>query len=181
MKINEKDNILYREGIYRKINKGERVDIKEFKIYLRNHPTYSEYLLKHAFLSLRKERFTFQHIIGPYIVDFYHAPLRLVIEIDGISHDEKTIYDKKRYEYLLNTGHKIIVLNDMEVKDRKTDVTQCIADVIKFLNVLKKHNNLDNKKGMIFKYSPLAFGSEEMLEGFSEEERKPETDVFGNM
>lgn len=43
-------------------------------------------------------RFTRQKPILDYIVDFYSDELALVVEIDGDSHDEKKIYDKKRDE-----------------------------------------------------------------------------------
>ena len=172
--MTEKDNIEYRKKIIAKIEKGEKISQKDFKLWLRKNPTYSEYLLKHYFFAKRKEYFICQHIIGSYIVDFYHTSLRLVIEIDGSSHDSKTVYDRKRYDYLMETGHKILVLEDKDVKNPQRDVFSCIADVIKYLQVLKNHNELDNYKGMIFRYSPLAFGTEEMLKGFSEEERKPE-------
>ncbi len=47
-------------------------------------------------------RFRHQQPIGPYIVDFYCSPLRLVIELDGESHEgeEKALYDAKRQTFL---------------------------------------------------------------------------------
>jgi very-short-patch-repair endonuclease len=41
-------------------------------------------------------KFHRQKPIGPYIVDFYCAELRLVIEIDGDSHAEQADYDTQR-------------------------------------------------------------------------------------
>ena len=158
--------------------KNERVSREEFRLRLRNNPTESEYILKTEFFAKRKEDFSFQHIIGPYIVDFYCETLKLVVEIDGASHNSKTEYDRNRYEYLFDRGYKILVLEDEDVKAPESDVCSCIADVIKYLNVLKNHGKLDRRKGMFFRYSPLVFGTEEMLAGFSEEERKPEKNIF---
>jgi len=48
-----------------------------------------------------------QRVIGNYIVDFYVKKLRLVIEIDGSSHDDKEIYDQIREEYFISLGLKV--------------------------------------------------------------------------
>ena len=62
-----------------------------------------------------------QKIIGNYIVDFFCASELLVIEIDGCSHDNKVEYDKKREDYLLSLGLRVVhiraseVLQNMEV------------------------------------------------------------------
>lgn len=42
-----------------------------------------------------------QKPIGNYILDFYCASLKLCIEIDGSSHDEKGEYDRERDRILL--------------------------------------------------------------------------------
>ncbi len=46
-------------------------------------------------------KFRRQHIVGPSIVDFFCAEARLVIEIDGRSHDERIEHDRKRTRYLI--------------------------------------------------------------------------------
>ena len=48
-----------------------------------------------------------QRVIGPYIVDFYIKQLSLIIEIDGSSHDNKQVYDKRREDYLISLGLKV--------------------------------------------------------------------------
>lgn len=55
-------------------------------------------------------RFRRQHGIGDYIVDFYCSILKLVIEIDGITHDDIEIYknDLKRQKYLESIGLKVV-------------------------------------------------------------------------
>ena len=50
-------------------------------------------------------KFTFQHVIGPYRVDYLVMGF-LVIEIDGPQHKEA--YDAKRDAYLRRMGYKII-------------------------------------------------------------------------
>lgn len=57
-----------------------------------------------------------QKIIGNYIVDFFCAAKRAVIEIDGESHNEKLDYDKERDEFMEQLGLKVIRIYDIEVK-----------------------------------------------------------------
>ena len=84
---------------------------------LRNNATLSEvvlwkYLQKKQALGFRFRR---QIVIGKYIVDFYCPKLRLVIEIDGSSHDNKIEYDTKREQYLQSIGLTILHLDNSDV------------------------------------------------------------------
>ncbi len=45
-------------------------------------------------------KFRRQHPIGPYVVDFYCASHGLVVELDGRSHDDRGVPDKRRQDYL---------------------------------------------------------------------------------
>jgi very-short-patch-repair endonuclease len=56
-----------------------------------------------------------QKIIQHYIVDFYCAKLKLVVEIDGGSHEGKEEYDKKRGDILNSYGVKVLHYNDNTV------------------------------------------------------------------
>ena len=53
-------------------------------------------------------QFMRQKPIGNYIVDFYCSKLFLVIEIDGITHNDKQEYDKNRDVYLKRIGLEIL-------------------------------------------------------------------------
>jgi very-short-patch-repair endonuclease len=58
-------------------------------------------------------KFRRQHPIEPYIVDYYCASAKLIIELDGESHEGRQSYDKGRETHLRNLGLKIVrVLND---------------------------------------------------------------------
>jgi very-short-patch-repair endonuclease len=73
----------------------------------RKNPTPAEYLLWQKVLRSKQfaqYKFHRQKPIGPYIVDFYCADLRLVIEIDGDSHAEQIQYDAKRTAFLTRLG-----------------------------------------------------------------------------
>ena len=85
---------------------------------LRNNATFAErilwYSLKGSKLDGRK--FTRQKGIGPYVVDFYCAEEKLVIELDGSVHDEPDVreYDKAREAFLQNIGLKILRFKNEE-------------------------------------------------------------------
>ena len=84
--------------------------LKERSKKLRNNATYAERLLwKHLKnKQILGCQFTRQKPIANYIVDFYCSNLELVIEIDGISHNEKKEYDTKRINKLKGIGLKVI-------------------------------------------------------------------------
>jgi very-short-patch-repair endonuclease len=60
-------------------------------------------------------KFCRQHIIDPYIVDFYCHARKLVIEVDGGTHLQKSLYEKNREAYLRARGCKIIRFWNNEV------------------------------------------------------------------
>ncbi|MFH1746903.1 MAG: DUF559 domain-containing protein [Planctomycetota bacterium] len=60
-------------------------------------------------------RFRRQHPVGPYIVDFYCARAKLAIELDGVSHEGRELYDEKRTEYLESQGLRVVRYADDEV------------------------------------------------------------------
>jgi very-short-patch-repair endonuclease len=86
---------------------------------LRNNPTHSEVRMwKHlkgdAFYGYDFHR---QKPIGNYIVDFYCHQLRLVIEIDGITHnyDDVIEKDKIRDNYLHSLGLTVMRISAYNV------------------------------------------------------------------
>jgi len=58
--------------------------------------------------ALRGLDFDRQKIIGNYIVDFFCPECGVVIEIDGVTHDNKIEYDNIRNEYLEGLGLFVI-------------------------------------------------------------------------
>ena len=92
-------------------------DLKEFARGLRNNSTKGEIKFWCELLRKGQSGYQFyrQKILLHYIVDFYCAQLKLVIEIDGTSHLEKLEQDENRDKELNSLGLKIIRYNDMEV------------------------------------------------------------------
>ena len=66
--------------------------------------------------------FVRQQTIGNYIADFYCREKKLVIEIDGSSHDNKYEYDKERDEYMKKLGIHVLRISDKDVKHDMTNV-----------------------------------------------------------
>jgi len=62
-------------------------------------------------------QFNRQRIIGKYIVDFYCAKTKLVIELDGSQHyEEKTIKDDAvRTQYLESIGLKVLRFSNLDI------------------------------------------------------------------
>jgi very-short-patch-repair endonuclease len=86
------------------------------------------------FLGLDFDR---QKQIGNYFADFYCAELGLVIEIDGISHENKYEYDKHRDEYMKGLGLHILRLSDEYVRHRMEMELDYIE---RFIGEIKKSN-----------------------------------------
>jgi very-short-patch-repair endonuclease len=65
-----------------------------------------------------KYKFRRQHPIYRFIIDFYCAEAKLLIEVDGPSHFEQDQqeYDKLRTEYLEELGYKVIRFTNDDVK-----------------------------------------------------------------
>lgn len=89
-------------------------------IQLRRNVTEPERLLWSVLCrrQLGGLKFRRQHPIEPYIVDFYCASARLIVELDGESHEGRQDYDKEREAHLLRLGLKIFrVTNDDVLKN----------------------------------------------------------------
>lgn len=65
--------------------------------------------------GLKGWKFRRQVPVGPFIVDFLCAEKRLVIEIDGDSHDTQIAYDKRREAYLHAAGYRVLRLTNEQV------------------------------------------------------------------
>jgi len=78
-------------------------------------------------------KFQRQRPIDNYIVDFICLPLRLIIEVDGITHEneENIIRDKLRDINLVEHGYTVLRFSSWEVLNKVVDVSIIIGDWIK--------------------------------------------------
>ena len=67
--------------------------------------------------GLKGRKFRRQQSIGPYIVDFYCAAERLVIELDGAAHDSErsAVHDDARDQFLQSLGLTVVRLENRNV------------------------------------------------------------------
>ncbi len=72
-------------------------------------------------------RFRRQHPVGPYVVDFFCHSAGLVVEIDGMSHDDKIREDAERTKYLKSQGLRVLRVLNRDVMDDLDAVTREIA------------------------------------------------------
>lgn len=75
-------------------------------------------------------KFKRQRPILNFIVDFFCAELKLIIEIDGNSHFTKGDYDRYRQDKLESMGFTIIRFSEGEVLNNYVEVDTAIRHVI---------------------------------------------------
>ena len=77
---------------------------------MRREPTKTERLLWQKLRSrqLGDYKFRRQHPIAPYIVDFYCAETKLIVELDGDVHAFQEAYDAERTADLEAQGYHVI-------------------------------------------------------------------------
>ena len=92
-----------------------------------------------------------QVVFGPYILDFFSAKAKLVIELDGGQHntEEGIIKDQIRDAYLNENGLEVLRFSDIEVLENITGVMQTIYEAIKKNKQSRPHPNLPLRGGGI--------------------------------
>ena len=80
-------------------------------------------------------KFRRQHPLHRFILDFYCAQHKLVIEIDGQGHadPEQQRYDEARTEWLKQNGRQVIRFTNRDVDTNIEGVLQNIAEVCREL------------------------------------------------
>jgi very-short-patch-repair endonuclease len=99
---------------------------------LRRNMTKEERHLWYDFLKSMPMTFQRQKVIGGYIVDFFCASTKLVIELDGSQHfeDTRAAADKIRDDYLQGLGLKIKRYSNADVNQRFGSVCSDIYNMI---------------------------------------------------
>ena len=100
---------------------------------MRTNMPEPERIMWYQCLSQLPYRFRRQRPFGSYIVDFYCAKLKLVIELDGESHTspEAIIYDKQRTEFLTSLGLKVLRFHNHEIMQNIEGVFERLQAEIK--------------------------------------------------
>ena len=100
---------------------------------LRKNMTKEERHLWYDFLKLLPQTVNRQKVIGRYIVDFYCAEAKLVIELDGSQHYSEIgrENDMERDAYFASQGLCVLSYTNLEIKENFEGVC---ADILRHLD-----------------------------------------------
>jgi very-short-patch-repair endonuclease len=103
-------------------------NLKPFAKSLRADSTKDEIRLWCELLSKSKLGYSFlrQRPIGKYIADFMCKELRLIVEVDGYSHNFKTNQDAERDKTLSELGFTVLRFTDNEVMNDLPNVQRTL-------------------------------------------------------
>ena len=114
------------------MNKTNNSNLTKNAKTLRTNMTKEERHLWYDFFKGLTVTVNRQKVIGNYIVDFYIATSKIVVEIDGSQHyeEEGIEADKKRDKYLNDLGIKVLRYSNLDVNKNFEGVCQDILNNI---------------------------------------------------
>ena len=100
---------------------------------LRRDMTPHERKLWYMFLRKYPVKIYKQRIIGSFIVDFYCASARVVIEADGSQHytEQGLAYDAERSAFLESLGLRVLRFTNQQIDDEFRSVCEAIDAIIR--------------------------------------------------
>jgi very-short-patch-repair endonuclease len=106
--------------------------LKQVARILRNNMTLGEILLWKELKGKKLLGYDFhrQKPIDEYVVDFYCPALKLVVEVDGESHDGKEEADRLRQNKLESIGLTVLRFWDCDVKSNVDGVVEQLREWI---------------------------------------------------
>ena len=117
------------------MNQTNNPKLRPFSQKLRREMTKEERRLWYDFLRGLPLTVNRQKVIGPYIVDFYCAKAKLIIELDGTQHyeDDGKQADQKRDSYLNSLGLRVLRYSNYDVNQHFSDVCEDILNALSIL------------------------------------------------
>jgi len=98
---------------------------------LRNQATPAERLLwRYLSRSQLGVKFSRQLPVGPYFADFLCRELKLIVELDGFSHDVRPERDVARDAYLIGHGYSVLHFSNADVAGNVEGVVMAIREAI---------------------------------------------------
>lgn len=96
---------------------------------LRRNATPPERLLWSVLRGRRLAGLKFhrQDPIGPYVVDYCCREIKLIVELDGMSHDDKQNRDAVRERWLIGQGYRLVRVTNWDVNEDLEAVARFIA------------------------------------------------------
>ena len=108
-------------------------ELLEFAKSMRQSATDAEHLMWQILRAKRLMNLKFrrQHIVAPYIVDFYCHEIGLVIELDGSQHgtDDAIEYDTERTKFLEALGLRVVRYWNYEVLNQADFVLENLWEI----------------------------------------------------
>ncbi len=111
-------------------HKNKPADYRRAK-QMRREPTNGEDILWYELRVATKGlpiKFRRQYPLHPYIADFVCLKLRLVVEVDGVSHDLRLEKDKERDKHLLGMGYTVMRFVNSDVVQNRGNVVSAILN-----------------------------------------------------
>ena len=114
------------------MNKTANTKLRPYAQKLRHDMTKEERHLWYDFLKSLSVTVRRQHVIGSYIVDFYIASAKLVIELDGSQHYEDTgiASDQERDHFLASQGLRVLRFSNLDIHRNFNGVCE---EIMKYL------------------------------------------------
>ena len=89
---------------------------------------------RHLLTALRASaqgaKFSRQMPLGPFFADFLCRDLKLVIELDGMSHETRADYDRARDQWMAAQGYRVLRLTNAEVLGNLEGVAHVIRAAV---------------------------------------------------
>jgi very-short-patch-repair endonuclease len=105
--------------------------LKERRKLFRKNNTNEETILWNYLRNKRLgKRFRRQFGMGQFIVDFYCHELKLIIELDGIQHQNRLEYDQEREWFLESQGNTILRFPNYAIHGNLQEVLEIIQSYL---------------------------------------------------
>lgn len=79
-------------------------------------------------------KFRRQQPIHPYFADFACMKAKLLVELDGPSHNDSQLKDEKRDDYLRQQGYTVLRINNDDVMNNSNAVIEVVIRKAKILS-----------------------------------------------
>ena len=120
--------------------------LKKLARNLRNNPTKAEVILWKSLSGKQCFGYDFhrQKPIGNFIVDFFCQELMLVIEVDGISHNQESVIirDREKEDFLNRLGITVLRFRDDEIYPENRDA---LMEIERYVLEYEKRKGIERK------------------------------------
>jgi len=112
------------------ISAQKLAELKKHARQMRNNPTEPEKRLWRNLSNsqLQGHKFRRQHVIGYFITDFICSGSKLIVEVDGDTHDKAE--DRLRDDIWAEHGYRVIRVTNHDVMSNMDGVLACISQAL---------------------------------------------------